>query len=183
MSLTKLKKIIAWFLLGVLIIFLAKFTWLKITQTTQSALANSEIEFPANSDLINVKDFGVKGDGITDDTLALQKAINSTNRDYQVVYFPQGTYLVSDTIQIGRLKTIQGAAKNKTIIRLKDASMAFTQAPKPLLRSMYNNNQTFGVYLRDLTVNTGKGNTKAIGFSTTLIIMVRSTMLLSNLKI
>lgn len=163
MSLTKLKKIIAWFLLGVLIIFLAKFTWLKITQTTQSALANSEIEFPANSDLINVKDFGVKGDGITDDTLALQKAINSTNRDYQVVYFPQGTYLVSDTIQIGRLKTIQGAAKNKTIIRLKDASMAFTQAPKPLLRSMYNNNQTFGVYLRDLTVNTGKGNTKAIG--------------------
>ncbi len=163
MSLAKSKKIIAWFLLSILIIFLAKFAWIKIMQTIQPALANSEIEFPASSDLINVKDFGAKGDGITDDTLALQKAIDSTSRDYQVVYFPQGTYLVSDTIQIGRLKTIQGAAKNKTIIRLKDASMAFSQAPKPVLRSMYNNNQTFGVYIRDLTVDTGKGNTKAIG--------------------
>ena len=163
MSLTKLKKIITWFLLGILIIFLAKFAWIKINNTIQPALANSEIEFLASSDIINVKDFGATGDGVTDDTLALQKAIDSTSRDFQVVYFPQGTYLVSDTIQIGRLKTIQGAGKNKTVIRLKDGSVAFTQAPKPLLRSMYNNNQTFGVYIRDLTVDTGKGNSKAIG--------------------
>jgi hypothetical protein len=163
MSLAKFKKIIPWFLLGILMILLAKFAWMQITQTIQPTLANSIIEFPASSDFINVKNFGAKGDGVTDDTLALQKAINSTNRDYQVVYFPQGTYLVSNTIQIGRLKTIQGAAKNKTIIRLKDRSTAFMQAPKPVLRSMYNNNQTFGVYIRDLTVDTGQGNSKAIG--------------------
>jgi hypothetical protein len=163
MSLTKSTKIIGYLLLGISIAFTIGFFYTKVIHTIQPTSANNIIEFPVNSDIVNVKDFGAKGDGLTDDTLAIQKAIDSTSRDYQVVYFPQGTYLVSDTIQLGRLKTIQGAIKDKTIIRLKDASLPFTQAPKPLLHSIYNNNQTFGIYLRDLTVNIGKGNSKAIG--------------------
>ncbi|KAL9027754.1 MAG: hypothetical protein Q9196_003767 [Gyalolechia fulgens] len=53
----------------------------------------------------NVKDFGAKGDGNTDDTEAINKAISTGNRCGQgcdsstvtpaLVYFPPGTYLVS----------------------------------------------------------------------------------------
>ncbi|KAI0820033.1 exo-beta-1,3-glucanase [Trametes gibbosa] len=56
----------------------------------------------------NVKDFGAKGDGVTDDTAAINAAISSGNRcgngcgqstlTPAVVYFPQGTYIVSNPI-------------------------------------------------------------------------------------
>lgn len=37
---------------------------------------------------------GAQGDGKTDDTLALQKAINVTD-GFQILYFPKGEYLIS----------------------------------------------------------------------------------------
>lgn len=57
----------------------------------------------------NVKDYGAKGDGATDDTAAIQAAINDGNRcapgacqstttQPAVVYFPAGVYLVSKNI-------------------------------------------------------------------------------------
>lgn len=56
----------------------------------------------------NVKDFGAKGDGVTDDTAAINQAISQGNRCDQdcpsstispaLVYFPPGTYLVSSPI-------------------------------------------------------------------------------------
>ncbi|KAJ9151295.1 Glucan 1,3-beta-glucosidase [Pleurostoma richardsiae] len=56
----------------------------------------------------NVKDYGAKGDGSTDDTAAINAAITAGNRCGQgcasttttpaVVYFPAGTYLISSSI-------------------------------------------------------------------------------------
>lgn len=57
----------------------------------------------------NVKDFGAKGDGVTDDTDAINSAIsfgdrctpgscNSTTTTPAVVYFPPGTYIISSSI-------------------------------------------------------------------------------------
>lgn len=48
----------------------------------------------------NVKDFEAKGDGVTDDTAAIQAAVNSIATLYSAqqsgtVYFPSGTYLIS----------------------------------------------------------------------------------------
>lgn len=40
-----------------------------------------------------------KGDGSTDDTLAIQRAVNEARDSRMAVFFPAGTYLVSDTIQ------------------------------------------------------------------------------------
>lgn len=49
------------------------------------------------SEWVCVDDFGAKGDGVTDSTVAIQKALNSGAR---TVYFNQGRYLVTDEIHI-----------------------------------------------------------------------------------
>jgi hypothetical protein len=47
---------------------------------------------------VSVKDYGAVGDGITDDTIAIQHAVD-TNPG-KVVFFPQGTYRITSTILI-----------------------------------------------------------------------------------
>src|SRR5262245_12713851 len=45
------------------------------------------------SDTVSVKDFGACGDGVCDDTAAIQAAITATTVSGQRLYFPAGTYL------------------------------------------------------------------------------------------
>ncbi|KAK0458521.1 exo-beta-1,3-glucanase [Desarmillaria tabescens] len=71
----------------------------------------------------NVKDFGAVGDGVTDDTAAINAAISSGGRCGEgtcasstvtpaVVYFPQGTYLVSSPIVAYYYTELVGDARN-----------------------------------------------------------------------
>ena len=46
----------------------------------------------------NASDFGVVGDGVSDDTLALQNAINHANTKSRVLYIPKGKYLISESL-------------------------------------------------------------------------------------
>jgi hypothetical protein len=61
-----------------------------------TALGSSEARSLANrfADVINVKDYGATGDGVTDDTNAITAAANAMTSG-SMLYFPQGTYLVS----------------------------------------------------------------------------------------
>ncbi|KAJ6547053.1 exo-beta-1,3-glucanase [Mycena capillaripes] len=77
----------------------------------------------------NVKDFGAKGDGVTDDTRAINAAISFGNRcggacnlttacnsstvTPAVVYFPRGTYLVSKSINAYYYTQLIGDPKNR----------------------------------------------------------------------
>lgn len=77
----------------------------------------------------NVQDYGAKGDGLTDDTLAIQAAIDAG----APIYFPPGTYLLTlkqtITLEGGVTKCclvgktgmkLQGAGWGKSILKLKD---------------------------------------------------------------
>ncbi|KAK3368298.1 pectate lyase superfamily protein-domain-containing protein, partial [Podospora didyma] len=75
----------------------------------------------------NVKDYGAKGDGVTDDTKAINKAITdgkrcgadclSSTTKPALVYFPGGTYLVSSTI-IGYYQTqLVGNPNDRAVIK------------------------------------------------------------------
>lgn len=65
---------------------------------------------------INVKDptYGAKGDGVTNDTAAIQAALNS---GYKHIYIPAGTYIVTALTAVA-LKTVYGAGIGKTILKI-----------------------------------------------------------------
>ena len=56
------------------------------------------------NDIISVKDYGATGDGSTDDSVAIQNAVNAGS----YVYFPPGTYRITTTINIPANVTIEG---------------------------------------------------------------------------
>lgn len=57
---------------------------------------------------VNVSWFGAKGDGITDDTEAIQKAINQGIKLGRKVYIPTSIYLITDTLIINSKVSIEG---------------------------------------------------------------------------
>ena len=74
---------------------------------------------------ISVKWFGAKGDGVTDDTAAIQAAI----LDADTLFFPIGTYIISDTLGSATVdgedlnnKYIFGENKDYSIIKMVTAS-------------------------------------------------------------
>ena len=60
-------------------------------------------EPPASTIVINVKDKGAKGDGETNDTAAIQAAIDEAGGTGGTVFVPEGTYMV-DTVGKSRLE-------------------------------------------------------------------------------
>lgn len=95
---------------------------------TTGPIGVENLEFPADM-FVNVRDHGVYGDGIHDDTEALQNVIGSHER----IYLPSGTYLVSDTITWPRQKLIQGQNQQGTIIKLKNSCSGYQSGGKPVL--------------------------------------------------
>lgn len=50
-----------------------------------------------NTGAMNAKNYGVTGDGVTDDTQAILELLDSANG--RLVFFPEGTYICTDSIQ------------------------------------------------------------------------------------
>ena len=73
-------------------------------------------------DFANIRDYGAKGNGLDDDTDAINRALydlyarDLTVAARRVLYFPAGNYLVSDIIKIPPYATLQGEGKGCTII-------------------------------------------------------------------
>lgn len=129
--------------------------------------------FPDDIGWIDIKKkYGAKGDGITDDTSAIKKALAEPDSDYgrpKILYFPSGTYIVKDTLQFPSgnnncCVTFQGQGKTETIIKLKDNSPGFSNrdVPKAVIKTTQGN-MAFRNYIRDLTVDTSNNNEGSIG--------------------
>lgn len=118
-------------------------------------------------DVFNVKDYGALGDGVTDDTSAIQAAIaaipisgGGTSHGYQL-YFPPGKYLIADTLVIGnRRVSIHGGGAS--IMGSGSASIIYqSNANKDIIDFTTGSADTFGVngimFLGTSTAGTGRG--------------------------
>lgn len=71
---------------------------------------DSQLEHKANKkDLpyVDVKLYGAKGDGITDDTEAIKNALLKNSN----LYFPNGTYIISESITLSKSTNIKGGGQ------------------------------------------------------------------------
>ncbi|HBR68279.1 MAG TPA: hypothetical protein DEA55_02765 [Rhodospirillaceae bacterium] len=76
------------------------------------------------SDLISVKDFGAVGDGLANDTVAIQNALAA----HDAVFLPKGTYLITSTITLGTRKTLFGAGQ-KSVIKCQSNAFNAIEIP------------------------------------------------------
>jgi len=88
---------------------------------------------PTSKDWVNVQTLGVKGDGQTDDTAALQKAVDS----HRVLYFPSGFYILSDTIKLKPDTALIGLHPGQVQFDVPNNSPAFAGVgtPKALIEA------------------------------------------------
>ncbi len=81
--------------------------------------------FSLSGEVVNVKEFGAKGDGVTDDTTAIINAIAAANPNgvdgvsgKGIVYFPPGTYQINSQLVIPGKVKLFGAGTRATRIRV-----------------------------------------------------------------
>jgi hypothetical protein len=88
---------------------------------------------PPVSEWVSVRTMGAKGDDRTDDTAALQKAIDS----HRIVYLPAGFYRVSDTLRLRPDTVLLGLHPSLTQIVLPDGTPGYQGigAPRALIES------------------------------------------------
>ena len=72
---------------------------------------------------VSVKDFGAVGDGVTDDTAAMQAAIDSAAG---WVFVPQGTYLTSSPLVIPHNTSITGVGLSSKILNTTTTALYFS---------------------------------------------------------
>ena len=145
--------------------------------TLGQPLAGAEnIVFPADMGIVNVAQapYFAKGDGVTDDTAAIQKALDDHPNQGAIIYLPNGVYKITDTLRWPKANgdeatvkntVLQGQSRDGTILQLPDHAPRFANPRKaqPVLYTGHAPAQRFGNEVRNLTVDTGAGNPGAIG--------------------
>lgn len=173
--------------------------FLALASASAAPLPMPEWHFvpPTGSGVVNVKDFGAKGDGKTDDTVAIGKAITanidkSRYRASAMIYFPNGTYLVSGPIESRLLApgydqgkvwsagwrsmlVMIGESRAGTVIKLADKAVDYADPAKPQWiiatgsesdgnkNFKGEGNRAFRHGILNMTIDAGTGNPGAIG--------------------
>ena len=126
--------------------------------------------WPAEANVTNVKGFGACGDGVCDDTAAILKAWNATVSGNGRLFFPCGTYKISQMIYPPdwdpyhvldtRRRILQGESTVCSTILLADRSPQFQNASArlPVVWIGSGLNSNFGLSVISLTIDVGLGN-------------------------
>jgi glucan 1,3-beta-glucosidase len=121
----------------------------KAVQTTQNGIQKPQVLLDANtgkvftrskpqyedvpaSSFVSVKANGAKGDGVTDDTAAIQKIFDSV-QDGQIVYFDHGAYIITDTVKVPKNIRITGEIL-PLILAGGDKAFKDKTKPKPVFQ-------------------------------------------------
>lgn len=112
---------------------------------------------PPSSEWVNVHTLGVTGDGKTDDTAAIQKAIEA----HRTLYFPGGHYVVRDTLTLKPDSVLIGLHPTLTQFDLLDGTPGFQDVgtPRAVIYAPPGGSQMvsgFGIF-------TGGYNARAVG--------------------
>ena len=132
--------------------------------------------FPDNPAIVDVTKppYNAKGDGQTDDTDAIQRALHDTMGLHKVVYLPAGTYLISKTINWSNKNSagndawgfnfLQGQNALKTVIKLRDGAFTDEKNPQSMMWcGGFGSADWFHNYVQDITFDIGRDNAGAIG--------------------
>lgn len=148
------------------------------------------INIPSGFSCVNVKDHGAKGDGTTDDTAAIQSAIDyAAAAGRRAVYFPAGTYIVTSPLHaqvetgnttvggttksrytFGMGLTLRGEQVGKTVLR-KTGQATYTIPANNNINGgssvdttlFFGGTEGTGLYVSDLTIeNASTGECYAI---------------------
>lgn len=135
-----------------------------------------DVRFPACDAIIDVTrpPYGARGDGKTDDTEAIQRAVHDVMGRHKILYFPNGTYLVSKTIRWSKQNSgggeawgfnfIQGQNATKTVLRLRDGTFRNPEDPQPIMWcGGFGSGDWFHNYIQNVTFDVGNENPGAIG--------------------
>lgn len=106
---------------------------------------------------ISVLKYGAKGDGVTDDTKAIQKAVEEAD----ILYFPQGIYKITDTVYLKKSCCLYGMSPITTQIVIEDDTPAFSGfgAPKALIETV----KGITVYFNGIGIDSAGKNPRAAG--------------------
>ena len=167
-----------------------------LDEAGQSIFSNLPTALSQACDIVDVtrEPYLAKGDGIADDTAAIQSAI-SANASFgnraRIVYLPAGTFQIRKTLEWltpdGKNASkvfLVGAGKDRTTVRLADSTPGFNDPKNPRAAIFYRSEHNPAWYahspqgeklgeghlafyngLSDLTVEIGQGNPGAIGVS------------------
>lgn len=118
---------------------------------------NAIAALPSANTWVNLRSLGAKGDGVTDDTAVIQKAI----ADHRAIYIPMGRYVVRDTLRLRPDTVLIGLHPSMTQFDLLDGTEGFQGpgAPRPLLETPPGGHNI----VTGIGLSTGGINSRAVG--------------------
>lgn len=129
---------------------------MSLTKVTYSMIEGAQF---------NVLDYGADNTGVADSAAAIQAAITAASQAVggstgAVVYFPTGTYLISETITLPNRVGLQGANGRGTTIKPHS-----TFADAYMFHAVNGTSSMFGSWMRDFQIDARGKNMTAVVWS------------------
>lgn len=111
---------------------------------------------PEDAGITSVKNYGAVGDGVTDDTAAIQAGIDAiSTAGGGTLLFPEGTYIVAG-LQIKASVYLQGSGERATTLKLKNSANTYLIADTRYVNNVLYSSGPYGI--SNLTLDGNNAN-------------------------